>query len=223
MKYPCDLIQDLLPLYLDGVCSEESKKAIEKHLSECSDCKSFYAAMREADKMEIDTHNADRERQKAASFQAVKKKLFRKQILAAFAAVVVLVVIAFAAVGILKCTVEVVEYEDNISVSMVDGDLVGRLQGSQQTHVKIKRVTGTVNGQEENYLFFYVSDTKWDELTTSSKVFSEYTLCPADKGASQIDAVYYFTGDYTDIESMSNEELQAVIDASELLWITKSI
>lgn len=24
MKYPCDLIRDLLPLYQDGVCSEES-------------------------------------------------------------------------------------------------------------------------------------------------------------------------------------------------------
>ncbi len=218
MKYPCEMIQDLLPLFLDGVCSEESKKAIEKHLSECSACKEFYAAMREADGMEIDTHNADRERQKAASFQAVKKKLFRKQLLAAAAAVIALVLIALAAVGILKGTVEIVEYEDNISVSMVDGDLVGRLRGSQETYVKIKRITSTVDGQEENYLFFYVSDTKWDALTTSSKVFSEYTLCPVDKGADQIDAVYYFTGDYTDIESMGSEELQKVIDTSELLW-----
>ncbi len=218
MKYPCKMIQDLLPLYLDGVCSEESKKAIEKHLSECPDCKAFYTAMLEADGMEIETLKADRERQKAASFQAVRKKLFRKQIIAAFAAVVILVAIAFAAVGVLKGTVEVVEYEDNISVSMVDGDLVGRLRGSQETYVKIKRITGTVNGQEENYLFFYVSDTKWDALTTSSKVFSEFTLCFADKGADQIDAVYYFTGDYTDIENMSNEELQKVIDTSQLLW-----
>ncbi len=218
MKYPCEMIQDLLPLYLDDVCSEESKKAIEKHLSECSACKEFYAAMREANGMEIDTHNADRERQKAASFQAVKKKLFRKQLLSAVAAVIALVLIAFAAVGVLKGTVEIVEYKDNISVSMVDGDLVGKLQGSQETYVKIKRITRTVNGRGENYLFFYVSDTKWDAFTTSSEVFSEYTLCSADKGSDQIDAVYYFTGDYTDIESMSGEELQTVIDTSELLW-----
>ncbi len=218
MKYPCDLIQDLLPLYHDGVCSEESKIAIENHLSECSACKEYYTAMCEADGMEIDSHSPDRERQKAASFHAVKKKLLRKQVLAAFAAVVVLVVISFTAVSILKNTLHVVAYEDNISVSMVDGDLVGRLRGSQETYVKIKRITSTVNGQEENYLFFYVSDTKWDSLTISSKVFSEYMLCPADKGADQIDAVYYFTGDYTDIENVSNEELQKVIDTSQLLW-----
>lgn len=218
MKYPCEMIRDILPLYLDGVCCEESRIAIEKHLSECSACKEFYAAMREADRIKIGTHDADHERKKADSFQAVKKRLFRKQIFVAVAAVVVLVLIAFATAGVLKGTVEVVEYEDNISVSMVDGNLVGRLQGSLENYVKIKRITSMENGQEKDYLFFYVSNTKWDAMTTNSEVFSEYTLCPSDKGADQIDAVYYFTGDYTDIESMDSKELQKVIDTSKLLW-----
>ena len=34
----CGIVQDLLPLYIDGVCSEPSSKLIEKHLSECGDC-----------------------------------------------------------------------------------------------------------------------------------------------------------------------------------------
>ena len=33
MKYSCNMIQDLIPLYIDGVCSEESKEAVEQHLS----------------------------------------------------------------------------------------------------------------------------------------------------------------------------------------------
>lgn len=218
MSYPCEMIQDLLPLYLDGICSEESKKAIEHHLAECSVCKAFYTAMEETEGTQIQTHNPDRELQKAISFQAVKKKIFRKQILAAVAAVLVLVTIAFTAVGILKNTTQIVAYDNNISVSMVDDNLVGRLQGSRENYVKIKRITSMENGQEKNYLFFYVSDTKWDAITTNSEVFSEYTLCPADKGADQIDAVYYFTGDYTNIESMTGEELQELIDTSVLLW-----
>lgn len=218
MKYTCGMIQDLLPLYLDGVCSEESKKAIETHLSECSDCKKFYTAMREADGMEIDAHSPDRERQKAASFQTVKKKLLIKQIIAAFTAVAVLVVIISAAISILKCAIDVVEYEDNISVSVVNGNLIGRLQGSRINQMSSKRVTITIEGREENYLFFYIADTKWDKITTSFDVFSECTLSFSDKGADQIDAVYYFTGDYTDIENMSTEKLQTVIDASVILW-----
>lgn len=218
MSYPCEMIQDLLPLYLDGVCSEESKKAIEQHLAECSGCKSFYTAMEETGETQIQAHNPDRERQKAVSFHAVKKRIFRKQILAAVSAVLVLMAIAFASVGILKNTTRIVAYEGNISVSMVDDNLVGRLQGSRENYVKIKRITGMVNGQEKILLFFYVSDTAWDAIATNSEVFSEYTLCPADKGANQIDAVYYFTGDYTDMETMTGEELQELIDTSKLLW-----
>lgn len=34
----CEIIQDLLPLYQDGICSSSSKQIIEKHLSACPDC-----------------------------------------------------------------------------------------------------------------------------------------------------------------------------------------
>ena len=38
-RYSCDVIQDLLPLYEDGCCSEESKALVEAHLAECSQCR----------------------------------------------------------------------------------------------------------------------------------------------------------------------------------------
>lgn len=34
----CEMIQDLLPLYCDSVCSEESKKAIHAHVQTCEKC-----------------------------------------------------------------------------------------------------------------------------------------------------------------------------------------
>ncbi|MBQ9948162.1 MAG: zf-HC2 domain-containing protein [Oscillospiraceae bacterium] len=37
-KYSCAIIQDLLALYHDGVCSEDSRQAVEQHLSECEKC-----------------------------------------------------------------------------------------------------------------------------------------------------------------------------------------
>lgn len=218
MKYSCELIQDLLPLYLDGVCSNESKAVIEQHLLECSACKEYYAAMRETNKLAAASHDEAQERQKAASFQAVKKRLLRKQVLITAASIIFLMLLAFIAASTLRRCVNIVDYKNNISVSMVDGSLIGRLQGSQETYLKMKQVSVSENGQQENYLFFYVSETKWDSLTTSSQVFSEYTLCPADKGADQIDYVYYYTGDYTGIESMSQEALRQVINEAVLLW-----
>ena len=39
MKVSCEIIKDLLPLYHDGVCSNESRQMVEEHLSECEKCR----------------------------------------------------------------------------------------------------------------------------------------------------------------------------------------
>jgi hypothetical protein len=41
MSKQCKIIEDLLPLYHDGVCSEESKQMIEEHLSQCEECRNL--------------------------------------------------------------------------------------------------------------------------------------------------------------------------------------
>ena len=45
MKYSCDLISDLLPLYKDDICSEASRKIVEEHLEECVACKKLFNDM----------------------------------------------------------------------------------------------------------------------------------------------------------------------------------
>lgn len=41
----CKIVQDLLPLYHDGVCSEESRKLVETHLTDCEACRRMLAEM----------------------------------------------------------------------------------------------------------------------------------------------------------------------------------
>lgn len=45
MKLSCDVIQDLLPLYHDGVCSEESSRLVQAHLVECEACGAMLNAL----------------------------------------------------------------------------------------------------------------------------------------------------------------------------------
>ena len=53
----CDIIQDLLPLYIDGVCSAASKALIKEHLLTCEKCRDTEKIYREnaftAEKIEI--------------------------------------------------------------------------------------------------------------------------------------------------------------------------
>ncbi|MBE5906292.1 MAG: hypothetical protein E7277_05785 [Lachnospiraceae bacterium] len=46
MKLDCDVIQDLLPLYVDKVSSESSNELIENHLQNCEKCKMIYEQMK---------------------------------------------------------------------------------------------------------------------------------------------------------------------------------
>lgn len=218
MKYPCGLIQDLLPLYHDGVCTEESKKIMEHHLSECPSCRDSYTTLFETDALFSTPQDSERERKKAASFCAVKKRMLKVQILVVISIFSIFAMLSLFVIGFMKNTQQIISYEDNISVSMVDNCLMGRLQGNQANYLKLKRVEIARDEQINTYLFFYLSGNKWDDIVTSDTVFSEYVLCPADKGATEIDSVFYYTGDYTGIETMKEDELQDIIDSSILLW-----
>lgn len=49
MKYECEVIRDLLPIYKDGVSHKKSNEIIEEHLKECSACKEYYDAIRQTE------------------------------------------------------------------------------------------------------------------------------------------------------------------------------
>lgn len=42
----CDIIKDLIPLYIDGCCSEESKRYVEQHINNCEDCNKLLEDMK---------------------------------------------------------------------------------------------------------------------------------------------------------------------------------
>ncbi len=46
-RIPCNVNKDLLPLYVDDVCSEESKSLVEEHLAGCEECQGYYDALKE--------------------------------------------------------------------------------------------------------------------------------------------------------------------------------
>lgn len=49
----CEIIQDLLPLYIDNICSEESRRIVSEHLESCNECKKLYEDMRNPVKQDL--------------------------------------------------------------------------------------------------------------------------------------------------------------------------
>lgn len=42
MKYECDIVKDLIPLYIDDLLSENSKKFVDDHINSCESCRKYY-------------------------------------------------------------------------------------------------------------------------------------------------------------------------------------
>ena len=56
-KINCNIIQDILPLYVDDVVSEDTKNIVEEHLTGCDECKKIAESMQE--KIEIKPDETD--------------------------------------------------------------------------------------------------------------------------------------------------------------------
>lgn len=79
MKTSCEMIQDLLPLYCDGVCSETSKQIIEEHLQDCEKCREDLLFMK-SDMKVTSAHTIEEKIAKAAvsAWKKGKKRSFIK-------------------------------------------------------------------------------------------------------------------------------------------------
>ena len=81
-KIPCDIIQDLLPLYADGLTRENTGKEIEEHLKECALCRESYDRMKSSVEACVRGQKQEAERE-IDYLKAVKKRNIRNMVLGA--------------------------------------------------------------------------------------------------------------------------------------------
>ena len=49
----CDIVKDIIPMYIDGCCSEASSKALEEHIYTCAECKKIYEDMKSSKEADL--------------------------------------------------------------------------------------------------------------------------------------------------------------------------
>lgn len=84
----CEVVQDLLPSYVDGLTSDVSNQAVEQHMKTCESCRKLYSEMREPmngeDVSEInDGQKADSKKSSEIDYLKKIRKKNRMRILAA--------------------------------------------------------------------------------------------------------------------------------------------
>lgn len=141
----CKIVRDLMQLYIEDLCSEESKKKVDTHTCECAECKEYLEKIsREYEKEKLIDNDRKAKKENAEliddvkierelnPFKKLKRKLWFRCIIDVFA-------IIFAFISIIVVVNLFIWGFDKIDV--------------YRDEVKIKRaVQALVNGDEDNFL-----------------------------------------------------------------------
>ena len=74
MNVNCEIVQDLLPLYEDGLCSPSSLEAVEEHLKNCPNCRAQAESVRKFQPQETSVPIREEDKAVARSFRKVRRR-----------------------------------------------------------------------------------------------------------------------------------------------------
>lgn len=166
----CEMIRDLLPLYIDGLTSKESNQEIEKHLKNCEECQKYYQEMTGGiDNFSVITNE---EIEEVNLIKKIKKKNRRKAI-GIFVGAFIMASI-FMGIGF-YLTHGVAMYEDVVLNYGVQGDTAYlTMQGKPGYELNF---SGSSDGNKSSLKVMYArniwkddSEVRWEgEIDTNGK------------------------------------------------------
>ena len=121
-KITCNVIEDMLPLYKEGLLSEDSKAIVEEHLKECPRCENYLKELSApldsiADSPENTSNNLALDK---APLLAIRKKLLYKKYITIAASVVLAVIFMLIAYVHLSAPILLPYSEELITFDKMD-------------------------------------------------------------------------------------------------------
>lgn len=92
----CEVIRDLLPLYIDECCSDESRRLVEEHLKECDECRQLLCAMTQEVGIDVEEKNIEEEELLKSGKSVIEREVKRGFVEKAAVADVILNIIFLA-------------------------------------------------------------------------------------------------------------------------------
>ena len=157
-KINCNVIQDILPLYIDDVVSDDTKELVEEHLQNCEICQRVYhetkADLENDMKISAQTKESSNEANDLKSFRKFLKKRKIKTILLSIAATVICFVAVFT---FMNKHVTYISYKDaGITIIEDNKDEVTyrtNIKGNYRWRTSLDRETGVMTIHFEQSLW----------------------------------------------------------------------
>ncbi|MGN7312695.1 zf-HC2 domain-containing protein [Alkalicoccobacillus gibsonii] len=208
----CEIIKDVLPLYIDGVVSLETKSMVENHLLNCEKCKQEYEEM---SKEVIIPPNKDH-----SMLRNFKQNFRKKKINFALATSLVTVFVLMSVYWFIFNFERVIPYSNSLFNIEIDGDEKLYLQYSGNNYYgthEAYSIPINIDGVKKNVSFIYFTQTLAESPSSTllgernqTEVFYEFSE------SDRIDEIYYvdFDSNVTNLE----DDGETILDRAHLLW-----
>ena len=210
----CTVIQDLLPLYVDEVVSDDTKSLVDAHLLTCERCKQDYEQMKGTLYVPIETETT--------LFSNFKKRWNRKKWLLILVSILMTTLIGFAIFWFIFGYTKPIPYTADLfeMEEMPDGTLVLNYFGESHagTH-GTHPIEVEIDGEVKNISLVYYDETIAHSPT--SNFLREDKRIGPDRleivESETVDAVYY--GEF-DLADALGKELtwEEILQPMTLIW-----
>ncbi|MGD7045725.1 zf-HC2 domain-containing protein [Jeotgalibacillus proteolyticus] len=209
----CTIIQDVLPLYVDEVVSEDTKEMVEQHLHQCEYCRREYRSMKQA--VHIPAEN------KGSALIKIKKRWRKKKWIIAMASILATMALLFGMFAYIFYFETVIPYsEELITIEAQDNQLVSRYSGKSYAGVHATLpMTVEIDGIEKNVIVMFYTQTLYDSPSGSFINPKENTNIQGStfqlSREQEVDLVYYAE---FDAEEIFVEKRNDIIERATLIW-----
>ncbi len=213
MKKECNIVKDLLPLYLDNVCSNESKELVLNHLKNCDECQ------KELENLKINIKKDSKKDLKIlTNFKnKLNLKIFRRVLI--IASLIFLILLGFT--RFYNSYEFTLPYNEKMYVYYHEPDSKNRwnfqIASPYYDRAKMMRTTIFENNEEVNIIFLTFTATPHSYLSKnlgSTAPDLDYVNIDTTKKMR----VYYTETDFEDIKNASLTELENIVENSIYLF-----
>lgn len=131
MKISCNVAGDLLPLYVDECCSDDSRLLLEEHLVECQACGEKYERMKRKDYLST---SAEAGAGQTAHITAYAKKIRRRRTIFRILAPIVILLLALL-LSVTWQAVKLMDYPNTASDAAIEAGIWNLSTGDLETNV----------------------------------------------------------------------------------------
>jgi len=223
----CDIVKDLLPLYVDGVVSEDSRKLVNEHLESCSKCKEYHKKLISSD-VPVEKAADD-----IAAIKKIRRKINTKKAIVGCVAALLVAALGFGLFYNFTVRESYLSYED--SGIFVENDVI-KSKNSYHCNYMFDTPDGT-------NMFMFLTTTKYDSSHSEImemegiEIMNMAAMAPLvetdDNGnvkeIAPPSTLYYIPEEYAEkmkevgfwSEGDNTEKVNEIISVSTLVWKAK--